>query len=379
MKRGVVVNGVITAVIMVVLWFVFPPGDRLVMGGTILALIAFGMSFYLPRVRGFFIRHGRATMVVAVVAGVGGLAAIFGSTWMATDPEQAVSFSAAVMIFATMLAMAPWMARRVERDLPLLTAKPTPIPGGFQAVAEVREAVALPLRHAARVTNACGPFFLAYGGLALLMAIGIEWTSTAKLNLGDASFLMLGVLLVALVGQVLLWMASINWMRFVARPETFRMAWFPGRALWGWLWRWFIFGSVLRVLNGLEPWLKSHLPRAEAWQLSMLESAAWLTAGVVASPYLLVLVAVALDAPDRGLVASQRGFRAAGRKYLLGSALILGPYFAASWVLDQITSADAPLAVNAASLLAGAVLACALTVVGSTYATRVYLQGAPEP
>jgi hypothetical protein len=188
--------------------------------------------------------------------------------------------------------------------------------------------------------------------------------------------ILLGLVVVILLEIAFLLVATIQWTRFAATKQEPRLTAFPGKALWGWSWRWMIYGGLFRSIDRVQPWIKAHLPAAAPWQLDGLQGLIGLAALILFSPFALVLPAVALNAADRGIAASMRGFRLVGRKYYLGAALILAPYAVTSWVLGILYAAyKGPVAV-VANVGASALLLFVTMIVGMTYLTRIYLRGA---
>ncbi len=106
-------------------------------------------------------------------------------------------------------------------------------------------------------------------------------------------FALLGLIL---AGSLILIIAAIQWTRFVATDSKPLWVSVPGGALWGWVWRLFIFGSIFRATQGIEPWLERRLPAATPLGIHAISAAATFVLAVLTTPFALSLTAAALGA-----------------------------------------------------------------------------------
>ena len=92
---------------------------------------------------------------------------------------------------------------------------------------------------------------------------------------------------------------------------------------------------------------------------------------VLASPF-----ALGLPSTSRGAAARTLAFGLVGRKYYLGSALILTPFFIPFFVIDLLFTEIQDARVATTIAICEVVLMVCLMIVAMTYVTRVYVRGA---
>ncbi len=360
-----------------------PPGDRAEMG-SLFALVSVIIGVQsIPAFRRLVLRHVRWTVAIGIGAILVGLLILFAPL---TRPVAEMDLGASTWAFTLLLLggvftiLMPSTMRRFEADTAAWKSIQgrKPEPGGFHPAAEVIAILADLIGHKAALARVVGPWLLLFCLIPSLLVFGVDWKALLHRHHGLGAWVLLGFGVLIFLEIGLLLVAAIQWTRFTATRREPRLTAFPGKALWGWTWRWVVFGGLMRTFGQIEPWLKAHLPGAAPWQLDGLQSLIGFFALVLASPFALVLPAIALDAADKGTMAAMRGFRLVGRKYYLGVALILGPYAAGSWLLNSAYENFKGPAVAAVTLVAGVVLILVTVLVGMTYLTRVYLLGA-EP
>lgn len=360
-----------------------PPGDRAEMG-SLFALVAVIIGVQsIPAFRRFVLRHVRWTVAIGIGAILVGLLVLVAPlTRPVADKDLGASTWAFILLLlgGVFTILMPSTMRRFEADTAAWKSIKgrKPEPGGFHPAAEVKAILADLIGHKAALARVVGPWLLLFCLIPALAVFGADWKALLHRHRGLGVWVLLGFGVLIFLEIGLLLVAAIQWTRFAATRREPRLTAFPGKALWGWTWRWVVFGGLTRSLGQVEPWLKAHLPGAAPWQMDGLLSLIGFSALVLASPFALVLPAIALNAADKGTIAAMRGFRLVGRKYYLGVALILGPYSASSWVLNSLYENFKGPAVEAVSLVASLVLVLVTVLVGITYLTRIYLLGA-EP
>jgi hypothetical protein len=357
----------------------FTPTSEWPQMGAILGVMVVAIAAQLvPAARRFVLGHRRSTIAVGVGAIGVALFVLFSTlSSSSVDPEVGGTAAAFLMLVGSLVIALPFMAKRMEKDTAAwkVEAAAPRTPGAFRADAEVKDILAELIDQRGALFRVIGPWFLLFCALPMVLINVDYWKGLADQSRGMAMMILLGLVIVVIAELGFLFVAMIQWTRFVATKEEPRLAAFPGKALWGWAWRWVIYGAIIRSVDRIEPWLKEQLPDATQWQLDGVQGLIGLGALVLFSPFGLVLPAVALNAADKGISASMRGFRVVGRKFYLGAILIIGPYAVASWVLGMLSNYKQP-AVVAASVGASLILLFGTTIVGMTYLTRVYLRGA---
>jgi hypothetical protein len=356
----------------------FTPTDEWAQMGAIFGLMVLAMTaLQVPATRRFILRHPRGAIAVGIgVVGIS-LFVLFGAlSSSSVDPETGGTAAAFLLFVGAFVVALPFMARRVEKDTAVWKAAEAAAraPGSFHPEAEVRDILAELIEHRGALLRVVGPWLLLFCILPMAFANVDYWKGLAERDRGAAMMILLGLAVLVLAEVAIMFVAMIQWTRFTATKQEPRLTAFPGKALWGWAWRWLIYGAAFRTFNQIEPWLKGQLPAAPQWQLDGLLGLAGLVALVLVSPFALVLPAVALDAADKGIAASMQGFRVVGRKFYLGAILIVAPYAVASWALGVLSDAYKPPAAVAVNVGASLILLFGTTIVGMTYLTRVYLR-----
>lgn len=354
-----------------------PAEDRFSVIGAFALTFLVAAALTARTVRRFAVGRPRAV----IVAGIGLCVMSFGL--MITSPGAppaghglADQGPGLLLLAGLWLVMLPFAARRVASDLALMQGEPPLASGDFAPWAEVQASVEALIRRNGPLLRLVGPWFL-FVCLASLVFADPYWSALLGRRRDLIYAILAGALSIVLLSLLASFVAAIQWTRFSATGREPALTDFPGRALWGWTWRWFVYGALFRSLNKLHPWLLTHLPTAAPWQAAGVEAVIKLAAMVIFSPFALIFPAVALDAANKGVTVSMRGYRLVGPRYLLGAAIILAPYSAAMWALDATSNPDQSQATTAARIVVSTLLAFATLIVGATYATGVYLRGAP--
>ena len=335
-------------------------------------------ALQVPKARRFILRHPRSTITFGIGAVAISVLVLFCTlSSPSVDPEASGTAVALLILIGSLVISLPFMAKRAEKDVAVWKATEAAqrSPGTFSPEGEVRAVLEELNENRGALFRVVGPWFMLFCALPMVFINVDYWKGLADRDRGSAMMILLGFVVVVLAELAFLFVAMIQWARFAATKQEPKLTAFPGRALWGWAWRWFIYSALFRFLDRIEPWLKTQLPGAAQWQLDGLQGLIGLVAFVLFSPFALVLTAVALDAADKGIAASMRGFRLVGRKYYLGSALILTPYAVASWALGVLFDYDKGPAARAVNAEASLILFFVTTIVGMTYLTRIYLRG----
>jgi hypothetical protein len=160
----------------------------------------------------------------------------------------------------------------------------------------------------------------------------------------------------AVAGFLILIIAGIQWTRFVATDRVPGWLSIPGKALWSWAWRLFLFVSIFSRAMGVEPWLVRHIPNAAPWVLQAVSGAVVCVLAVLATPFALSLTAAALGATAQAPEMRLRVFQNAGRKLYIGAAVVLAPLVVVRWLsnifAERIQGPAAHLAVIYACIIA---------------------------
>lgn len=244
----------------------------------------------------------------------------------------------ALLLVGSMVAWLPQISTSVERAVQVQKSLEPARPAAqapFNPAAEAREALSAPLGQPGPFIRVVGPWLVAFCALPLVLAVLAETAKAQTMDRSQAVIVLLAFLGVLLAEFLILILAAIQWTRFVATGQEPPLARVPGRALWGWAWRLFIFGSVFRFSDQIEPWLGKRLPGAEPWALHALSSAALLCLTVLATPIAMNLTAVALGDPGGAMEARIKDFRATGRRIYAGAGLVLAPFFLIIWASDM--------------------------------------------
>lgn len=371
--RAVILVGCVLAVL------AFAPRGLWAETGAFIALgILFVGALYVTAFRRFVLGHRRAVNAVGIGMLVVGIAVFSDALSPSSplDPNISTIAAAVLVLFGILVITLPFSVRRLEADTAVLKAEKTVphVAGGFHPVSEIKDILAELIRDRRSLARVVGPWLL-LGSLLLFVLFDTDrWKGLVQRHKELAGLVALGLLALILAEIVVLFVAMIQWTRFTATKQEPRLTAFPGKALWGWFWRWIVYGAVSSSIERVHPWLKAHL--AAPSQMDGVWGLIGFLVLVLISPFALVLPAVALNAADKGLVRSMGGFRLVGRKYYLGAALILAPYAVGSWALGLLSVQFKGPVVDAASLGTLGLLAVSTMVVGTTYLTRIYLRGA---
>lgn len=374
---------VTTAVIFGVMMALTPSGERVATGGVVGPLLAAFMVLQASSARRFVLRHRRGAIVLGTVTIGIGLFVLFSSVSSPTfDPKAAGTATGLLMLVGAFVLILPFTVQLMESLVPVANAEP-PLSaakrprGAFRPMGEAGAALAHLSDHRGALLRVVGPWFLVCCALPTLVIMA-DWKSFAERGVGSALMVLLGLNLLVLAELALLCVAMIQWTRFTAIGQEPRLTDFPGRALWGWAWRGLICAPLLGFLAQVELLAETHMPAAPQWQFDGLVGLVGFSMLVLLSPLAFVLPAVALDVPDKGIAASQGGFRLTGRKFYLGAAAILAPYALATWGLDLLhDEATTPTATAAIGYTAiSTLLLFGTAVVATTYLTQIYVRGA---
>ena len=290
--------------------------------------------------------------------------------------EIAGGLSATLMLFGILLLQLPNTSADVESALEAqkIAQRIRPIAGGFDPLEEVKGTYAYIGQNKISLAKVIGPWFAAFCTLMLLVLVP-NWKGVIGQDRTVATWFLFGLLVFVLVELCLVLIITIQWVRFVVTGSEPSWSIFPGKALWGFLWRWIIFGAVFRATDQIDPWLKSHLPGASALELLALDRLCLLAISILASPFALGLPPVALNEPRTSAAARTLTFGIAGRKYYLGAALILAPFIGLIFAVDVVSNfAHGAQVTSVAAICEGALMFC-LLIVGITFVTRVYAKG----
>ena len=345
------------------------------MSVTMAVAIVFVALLMTPTVRRIARERRRASLFaggLTIIAGATVLTAaiIFNASF---NVEIAVSLFCGLLLVGVFLLWLPRMASNVDAAVAAQreVAAVRKTPRTFSPTTEVANGAREIASNPTPIIHVVGPWFAVYFTLPLFTLDQGFWRTFIHQSRNAASLFLLGFALLMLVQVVVLLAASIQWTRYIATGVE--QPWFrvPGKALWGWSWRLLVFGNIFRTMN-VEGWLKAHLQNAPVWAINGLKELALYSILVLASPFALVLPAIALGQAGFAASARARGFGLAGRKYYVGMVLILGPYFLMSWLLD-VAATQAPSLQAADTMLS--VVATFITVIAAvTYMTRVYVK-----
>lgn len=243
----------------------------------------------------------------------------------------------ALLLVGYMVIRLPQMSTTVERAVhvqkslgPYRVVADRPL----DPVAEAVEALRAPVDQLGPFIRVVGPWLAAFCALLTVLVVLDQTAKPASMDSSQAMTVLLVLLGLILAGFLILVLAAIQWTRLVATGQEPALARVPGRALWGWTWRLFIFASIFRFSDKIEPWLGQHLPSAEHWELHAISEAVLLCLSVLVTPFAISLTSVALGDPGRAIEARGRILRATGRQIYAGAAIVLAPYFLFSWAHD---------------------------------------------
>ncbi len=285
--------------------------------------------------RRLFVLAGAGMLVLAA----GALGAIL-TYPSAISADQAAYAVCALMLVGFLLIRLPSMAATTDRAIEAQkTVQAAGPPGSdrVDAIAEAAGALAEPLRRLTSFAQVVGPWLVAFCALPLTLEAFKPVAHSAKSDPGHALALILVLLGVLLGGLLILIVAGIQWSRFVATGRKPGWRSIPLAALWGWVWRLVIFGSIFRATEAIEPWLARRLPGAAPWALHAIAGAAVWALTVLATPFALSLTAAAVGQTKRAVEMRLRVLRAAGRGIYIGAAMLLAPFFVIDWLSDTFS------------------------------------------
>jgi hypothetical protein len=319
----------------------------------------------------------RLRLLVGLGIGLGALsvALIVGGVqfWPNHDSERVVGLSVWPMLLGVAIGYTPFLSRNLNRaraDIEASSAAtPAPVPLA-RVRGEVAAAFHLLLDERGAVGWIAGPWFLIFCALPLaFLDVGLLTRFSHQYPL--VALLLLILFLIAWGALPLI--ASIQWARHIAagqRPKLFEV---PVGPLWGFLWRLFLAGVVLRMIGAAEPWLQSQLPGAPAWMVSGLSGLFSLLVLVAVSPWAMVLVAVALGSEDRSTHSALRAASGTGSGFYLGMLLILAPITLLWWLVGLAPAAQGQGLGAWLGYFVSALAVFLTLIVATTYLTRLYL------
>lgn len=282
-----------------------------------------------------------------------------------------------LLFLGLLLFQLPRASANVESalDAQKVAARVRPTLGGFHPLDEVKGTYGYVWQNKVSLARVAGPWLLAFCALPILLFHPDFWKGVIGDNRAAAVWFLAGLVAFIFAEVCLVLVISIQWTRFIVTRHESRWRDFPGKALWRLLWRWVIFGVIFRATDQIEPWLKAHLPGASAWELLAMDRLCFLAILVLASPFALALPPIALNEPSKSAGARTLAFGLAGRKYYLGSALILAPFLVLFFVVDLLLTGTHDSGVTTAVALCEVALTVCLMILAITYVTRVYVRG----
>lgn len=346
-----------------------------------LAVLALLMGALMtPAIRGLAQRSKSGTQIAGLISiGLAVCALVAG---LATSPpilaaNLTVGVFSILLILGLSLFQLPGASASVESalDAQKVAARVRPTLGGFHPMDEVKGAYAYIWQNKVSLARVAGPWLLALCALPILLFHPDFWKGVIGHNRTAAGWFLAGLVAFFFAELCLVLVLSIQWTRFIVTDREPRWRDFPGKALWGLLWRWVIFGAIFRATDQIEPWLKAHLPGANAWELLAMDRLCFLAILVLASPFALALPPIALNEPSKSAGARTLAFSLAGRKYYLGSALILAPFLALFFIVDLLLTGTVASGVTATVAICEVALTVCLLIVAVTYVSRVYVRG----
>lgn len=306
-----------------------------------IALVAVALigGLMAPPIRRGALQRRRAfiwTGIAIMVLGVGAIPISLAYPSV-VSVDVGAGISVALLFVGYMVARLPQMSKDVERAVqvqkslgPYRIVADRPLNPATEAV----EALRAPVDQLGPFIRVVGPWLAAFLALLTVLVVLEQAAKPASMDSSQAMTVLLVLLGLILAGFLILILAAIQWTRIVATGQEPALARIPGRALWGWTWRLFIFAWIFRFGDKIEPWLGQHLPSAEPWELYALSEAVLLCLAVLATPFAISLTSVALGDPGRVIEARGKIVRATGRKIYAGAAIVLAPYFLFSWAHD---------------------------------------------
>lgn len=330
----------IAAVAFVAIMFGFSPRAQWPQTVAIaLVLVALFGGLMAPPIRSAALQRRRAfiwTGIAIMVLSVGAIPISLAYPSAVSVDVGAGSF-VALFLVGYMVTTLPQMSTTVERAVqvqkslgPYRIVADRPLDPATEAV----EALRAPVDQLGPFIRVVGPWLAAFCALPTVLVVLDQTAKPASMDSSQAMTVLLVFLGLILAGFLIMILAAIQWTRLVATGQEPALARIPGRALWGWTWRLFVFAWIFRFGDKIEPWLGQHLPSAEHWELHALSEAVLLCLSVLVTPFAMSLTSIALGDPDRAIEARGKIFRATGRKIYAGAAIVLAPYFLFSWVQD---------------------------------------------
>lgn len=350
-------------------------GNLQIWAGVVLTIFVTLVPVAFPKAATVIAQRRILFIVIGLGFGVAALASVF----ILPDPygERAIPLAVGAFVAGLAVAYLPFMARdmsRVRADIEEAHKSPPLGPTSFSARADASDALRLLIHERHTLGRTVGPWFLLF---CLLPAVLIAFKSWNPATKGEAEIALLLFLVLLLALCCLPLIASIRWARYLAKGEIPSLVVIPLGPLWGVLWRLFFAGVVLRIINSSDDWLRTHLTDVPLWAMSGISGLMSLFVLVVASPWAMIFVMVALGAKDRSAMTAVRSAQSVGRRFYLGMLLILTPMTVLSWLLSLLPQGPkgAPITASDWATYAAWALGMFLTfVVATTYLTRIYLR-----
>jgi len=363
----------IVAVVVAGIMVFAPVDDRLGVAVAVALTFAIICAAQWPPLSALILRRPQVTLAIGALIAIGGLAAVFATVVWAPDMDQHAATAGAAIAIALGVAIGVLprslaVSAKIKAETPI---SPIETAGKRQGLQEAADALGLLSRERIAFVRIVGPWFLVFCLGPLAIADVAFWKGVAERHATEALSALLLLLLAMLCLPLI---AAIQWGRFLATGKAPRTLDVPWAALWGFLWRLFFAAVILSLINGAEPWLKAHFPSAAPWMVHGLSGLFTLLVLVLASPWGMVFVAVALGAQDRSMAGSLRAARGAGRRFYLAMLLILSPMILFSW-LTELAPKTSDTDFASWMIYVGWALGLFLTVIAATtYLTRIYLR-----
>jgi hypothetical protein len=374
LKNTYVHIGLILAVVVAGMMIFEPAEDRVSTAVVMTLMVGALCAGQWPPLSALILRHPRVTVAIGVTLVVTGPLALIVLAFWAPDHDQNSAVTGALFptVLGVVIAVLPRSLKAAARIKAETTAQPADGLGvRVRAMEEAADAFGLFSREREALVQIVGPWLLLFCLLPFAFVDMTFWKGIIDRQLAVAAVILLLFLLAMLCLPLI---AAIQWGRFLATGRRPRALDVPLGALWGFVWRLFFAGIILRVISSAEPWLKAHLPAAAPWMVDGLSGLFSLLVLVLVSPWGIVFVAVALGAEDKSTSTALRVARGTGRRFYLGMLLILSPIIMLSWLANFAPKTPDLGAAQWAIYFGRSLAMFATLIVATTYLTRAYLR-----
>jgi len=373
LKNSYVRMGLLLALALVAASIFTPPEQKISVVSAVALMFAAIFAAQWPPITSLILRRPQQTLAVGIGLTVVGLLAIPAVVLWFPEREKLLATGAHLpVVLGVTIAVLPRSLKATARfkaatpDQAEVAARQP-----FRPAGEAADALGMLSRERAALVRIVGPWTMLFCLLPLAFVDMTFWKPVIEKHLAFAALSLLGVLLLMLSLPLV---AAIQWARHLATGRTPRPFDVPFGALWGVFWRLFFTGAILRVIDAASPWLKDHLPSAAPWVVDGLSGLVTLLVLVLASPFAMVFVAVALAAKDKSITTAMQAARSVGRRFYLGMLLILAPIIVLSWLEDLAPKASDLSVAQWAIYFGWALALFATVIVATTYLTRIYLR-----